>query len=213
MHVSLRIRCLQNWHRPIKFAYDRPQWLQPKRLVEELENGDWPRPSATVATRLQVRLHGSLAFTGKGHATDRAIILGLVGETPADIDADKIETYLTEVAELKSVGTFSTTYHFDPATDLIFDYDARLPAHTNGMTFSAFDDGGRRVFSKEIYSIGGGFIASAEEIDALAKADPASLNVPFPFSTSEEMLAMAESSGLTIAEMKRRNEYATDAGG
>jgi L-serine dehydratase len=150
--------------------------------------------------RIRVSLHGSLAFTGKGHGTDRAVVLGLAGQAPRDLDPDQVEDILTRMRETKRVGRF----HFDPQEDVIFDYGPALPGHSNGMVFRLFDDNSHCVFEETYYSIGGGFVQTAKEREAPQETRPA--HVPYPFANASEMLAMGKSAGLSIVEMKRANE-------
>src|SRR5690606_25508922 len=97
-------------------------------------------------------------------------------------------------------------YQFDPKADLIFDRKHPLPGHANGMQFFAFDAEGRLLLRRVYYSIGGGFVVSEEELQGLKNSEARFEDVPFPFGSAREMLEMAASSGLSIAEMKRRNE-------
>jgi len=154
---------------------------------------------------VQVRLLGSLAFTGKGHATDRACLLGLAGLSPETFDPARAEAVLAGIAAHRVLP--DTAIAFDPATDLIFDYDTPSNGHANAMQITARDGAGATVLSEVYYSIGGGFILTAAEFEA-AKAQDASArsNVPYPFQSSREMLDMAQTSGLSIAQMKRANE-------
>lgn len=161
-------------------------------------------------------LHGSLAFTGRGHATDRATILGLSGLTPETCDPDQAEQILTQVRRDHCVTPPDLPQlRFDPDRDLQFDYGPALPGHANGMTFWATDPQGDRVLSQIYYSIGGGFVlseaelAAAEAEKATAGTTPAPSDVPYPFTTAAAMLQMAQASGLSIARMKRANERAT----
>lgn len=160
-------------------------------------------------SHLHVSLHGSLAFTGKGHGTDRAVILGLAGETPQDIDPDKVEDILARMADSKSVALGDgRRLAFDPATDVIFDFGPALKGHANGMIMHV-EAGGMTVAIETFYSIGGGFVQTEAERNAtVAKGDAPPSHVPFPFSNAEEMLAMGAASGKSIAEMKRANEEA-----
>ena len=179
------------------------------RFLDELAGNDWPRPAGARVARLQASLHGSLAFTGIGHATDRAVILGLAGEQPHTVDPDRAERLLAEVAEAKSVSPPGhPAYRFDPGADLAFDRKTPLPGHANGMSFSALDADGRVLLRRVYYSIGGGFVVSEEELQRLQQRGPeaAAGDVPHPFRNAKEMLAMAAHGGLSIAEMKRANE-------
>ncbi len=157
--------------------------------------------------RLHVSLHGSLAFTGKGHGTDRAVILGLAGETPQAINPDQVDSILERMGGQKRVTLpDGRTLAFDPGTDLVFDFGPALKGHANGMIMHV-EAGGMTVAIETFYSIGGGFVQTdAERNASVAKADTPPANVPFPFSNAAEMLAMGQASGKSIADMKRANE-------
>ena len=168
------------------------------------------RPLAGTARRVSVSLHGSLAYTGKGHGTDRAIVLGLAGEQPDSVDPDRMPEILAalEAAKiLSAIGLPEVT--FDPAIDLVLDRQRRLEGHANGMIFRAFDAAGNQLAERIFYSVGGGFVLSAEELERAAETGEITSGdsaVPYPFSTAAEMLAMGEASGLSVAEIKRANE-------
>ncbi len=158
--------------------------------------------------RLRATLHGSLAFTGKGHATDRAVALGLLGWLPAEIDMAEAERQL---AELQANHVLSPEglppIAFDPAKDIVFDFGPPLPGHANGLVFAAFDADGEEILTETYYSIGGGFVVTAAERERPASAQaPDERPWPFPFKNASSMLRMASVSGLSIAEMKRENE-------
>jgi L-serine dehydratase len=159
------------------------------------------------AVRIKVTLHGSLAFTGKGHGTDRAVALGLLGWLPAGLDPDVAEAQLEELHRthvLQPSGLPALA--FDPALDIIFDFGPPLPGHANGLVFSAFAPSGAIVLSETYYSIGGGFVVTAAERDRpKADAAPDSSSFPYPFENPAEMLRMAQESGLSVANMKRAN--------
>ena len=179
------------------------------RFLDEIRNGDWPRPAGAEVKSLSASLHGSLAYTGVGHGTDRAVILGLAGHEPDRIDPDAIEGLLSLIKENKSVSPPGhPTYDFDPGTDLVMDRETPLSGHANGMSFTAHDGDGRMLLRRVYYSIGGGFVVSEDELEqakaAKGKAKPT--DVPYPFRTADEMLKMAKKSGLSIAAMKRANE-------
>jgi L-serine dehydratase len=155
---------------------------------------------------LRASLHGSLAFTGIGHATDRATILGLAGFTPESYDADRAEETLKEIAQNRRITVPGLDpLRFDPQTDLIFDYDTPLKGHANGMTLMATDAQGDITLRQVYYSIGGGFVMTEEELAAGKDTDDGA-PVPYPFKSATEMLEMARASGKTIAAMKRANE-------
>lgn len=157
---------------------------------------------------LKASLHGSLAFTGVGHATDRATILGLAGFEPATYDADRAEAALEAIKTTKLVHPPGLpALAFDPGRDLLFDYGPALPGHANGMILKATDAQGDVILQETYYSIGGGFVLTADEIaEAGGTKRNTRADVPFPFQTADEMLAMARASGLSIAAMKRANE-------
>ncbi|MCA3441734.1 MAG: L-serine ammonia-lyase [Rhodobacter sp.] len=166
------------------------------------------RASPFHPSGLRASLHGSLAFTGVGHATDRATILGLAGFEPATYDAQKAEAVLAAIRETKVIQPPGLPpLRFDPAADLLFDYGPALPGHANAMILRATDAQGDVILSETYYSIGGGFVLTdAELADAAEGKAKARADVPYPFETAEEMLAMARSSGQSIAGMKRANE-------
>ena len=160
---------------------------------------------------LRASLHGSLAFTGVGHATDRATILGLAGFLPASYDHDLAEAALAAIRDTKTITPPDLpALRFDPLKDLTFDFGPPLPGHANGMVLRATDAQGDVIYDETYYSIGGGFVLTAAELaSASAGAAPAGPAVPWPFDTGAEMLAMAKRSGLSIARMKRENELKT----
>ena len=157
---------------------------------------------------LRASLHGSLAFTGVGHATDRATILGLAGFAPDTYDADKAETALARIRETKTIEAPGLgTLAFDPSKDLTFDYGPALPGHANGMVLKATDAQGDVILEETYYSIGGGFVLTEAELaEAGGAKSKARADVPYPFESAAEMLEMARKSGLSVAQMKRANE-------
>jgi len=167
---------------------------------------DGMRDSHFTFAGVRCSLHGSLAFTGKGHATDRAMILGLAGFNPQHFDAAKAERAL---AEVNSSGVITPPglppLKFAPSSDLVFDYDKTLPGHTNGMVFHGLDPSGDVILQETYYSIGGGFVLTANEL-ANDKGPQISTQVPYPFKNAKEMVDMAEASGKSIAQMKWDNE-------
>ncbi len=155
---------------------------------------------------LRASLHGSLAFTGVGHATDRATILGLAGLRSDNYDRDKADTELARIMRdgwvaPEGLGKLA----FRPKDHLDFDYGPALPGHANGMILKGTDAQGDVVTQMTYYSIGGGFVLTEAELAAGADKDDGA-PVPFPFKSAAEMLEMAKASGLGIAAMKRRNE-------
>ncbi|MBO0132328.1 L-serine ammonia-lyase [Agrobacterium burrii] len=180
------------------------------RFLALILSDEWPRPAGANVSRLKVSLHGSLAFTGIGHGTGRAVILGLTGERPDLVDPDAMDAIIETV---EKAGTVTPpghpTYEFLAAEDLVFDKKNPLPGHANGMTFSAFDNQGRLLIKRIYYSVGGGFVVTDTELEAIKQRGKTIDNgprVPYPFSSAKEMLDMATRSGRTIAQMKRANE-------
>ena len=152
-------------------------------------------------------LHGSLAFTGVGHASDRATILGLAGFVPDTYDNDKAEAALEQIRETHTVHPEGLPeLHFNPKEDLQFDFGPNLPGHANGMILMATDAQGDVILQETYYSIGGGFVMTEGELAAGRNTDEGD-PVPYPFKSAVEMLEMAETSGKTIAEMKKANEH------
>ena len=176
--------------------------LAARRFLDRLRN------SPFKANGLRASLHGSLAFTGVGHATDRAVILGLAGFLPDSYDAEKAEKTLARIHETRQVAPPDLgPLAFDPAQDLRFDYGPPLPGHANGLILLATDAQGDVILRETYYSIGGGFVVTEAELQTgdtgTAKAD-----FPYPFDSAAAMLRMARDSGQTIANMKRANELA-----
>ncbi|MBU2531360.1 MAG: L-serine ammonia-lyase [Alphaproteobacteria bacterium] len=182
------------------------------RFLDVIRNGI-TIPGSGPPAAVRCSLHGSLAWTGKGHATDRAVILGLAGHLPARIDPDRIadiETFVHRHGRVEPEGL--PPLAFVPAQDLTFDFDVALPGHANGMIFSCFDANGRLRNREIYYSTGGGFVVTEQELqdadtspDAV-QSEQADAGFPYPFATAGDMLAMGERSGLSIAAMKLANE-------
>ena len=184
------------------------------RFLDDLRGAAEKIPGSTHPHRLWASLHGSLAFTGKGHATDRAVILGLCGLRPDTMDPDRAEEIEAEVRRSGVVHPEGLgALQFDTQNDLVFDYGPALPGHPNGMVLKALDPQGATYHQQTYYSVGGGFVVTKAEQEAEAagrKPDPGAhaVTIPFPFETAEQMLQMGAASGLSIAQMKRANEQA-----
>ncbi|WP_374659749.1 L-serine ammonia-lyase [Inhella sp.] len=166
--------------------------------------------------RVQVILYGSLGATGKGHGSDKAVLLGLAGHEPDTVDVDAIPALLDAIraGELQIVGQHRVA--FDEARDLVFKRRESLPFHANGMRCIAFDADGNELANRVYYSVGGGFIVSDEVAADGSKQKviaPDATVLPYPFKTGEELLNLAQRHGLSIAEIMRRNErhWRTDA--
>jgi L-serine dehydratase len=167
--------------------------------------------------RVQVDLYGSLALTGLGHATDRAILLGLSGHEPATIDPGAIESTVKTIRDGSSLQLAGTRpIHFDESTDQLLHRDTMFPPgaymqHPNGLRLTAFDQTGAMLVQRTFFSIGGGFITEdAPPVDTKAAATEASGGkvLPFPFHSAAELLASAEANELTISQLMLENECA-----
>ncbi len=186
------------------------------RFLDGLRGKLRDTPDAGTPTRLQASLHGSLAFTGKGHATDRAVILGLIGYLPDTLDPDEAEELEAEIRRSKRLNPKGLgTLEFDPEHDLIFDYGPPLAGHANGLVLSAFDEDGKPYMTETYFSIGGGFVVTEAELvrdKAATNKDlhdeKTAMGFPYPFGSADEMLKMGQTAGLSIAAMKRANELA-----
>jgi L-serine dehydratase len=156
--------------------------------------------------RVDVALYGSLALTGKGHATDRALLLGLAGERPANLCPDRADATVAAIRAthvLKLAGTHPVA--FDEARDIRFLQKERLPFHSNAMRFAAFDAAGAEAATCTAYSVGGG--AVVYEADIARNAPPEGLDdVPHRFCSGDDLLARAQATGKSIAELMRENE-------
>ena len=162
--------------------------------------------------RVQTDLCGSLALTGKGHATDRAVLLGLSGEVPDQVDPARIESLVNGIRVAHSLllgGTHSIP--FEESTDLLFHKDATLPAHPNGMRFRAFDEAKEELASKVYYSIGGGFIKTEAEMQAVQPSSH-STKVPYRFKSAADLLRVGEERQLAIWQIMLENEKALHGG-
>ena len=177
------------------------------RFLEDLRSGRNRIPGAHAPAKIGCRLHGSLAHTGKGHATDRAVILGLAGFSAETLEAEAAEATLAKIAAEHRVRPEGLDLAFDPGTDLVFDFGPALEQHANGMILQAWDGDGNLAHRETYFSIGGGFVKTEAEMRASdLVVDGGAETVPYPFASAAEMLEMAARSGLSIAEMKRANE-------
>jgi L-serine dehydratase len=158
--------------------------------------------------RVVVDLYGSLALTGRGHGTDRAVLLGLSGDAPDRIDPDQVEPKVRRIREQQSLRLDGRReIAFREKDDLRFRIDKTLAFHSNGMRFTAFDATGAIVARRIYFSVGGGFVV--DEVEAQHVADPPKAqHIPFPFANAAELLAHGEQSKKRIPEMMRINEIA-----
>jgi L-serine dehydratase len=180
---------------PMTAACDFVEMLARKGLLERTE-------------RVEADLYGSLALTGKGHATDRAVLLGLSGQRPRSLDpdeADRIVEAIRSTSRLNLGGRHEIA--FEEARDMRFLQRERLPHHSNGMRFAAFRADGQLLDSKVSYSVGGGAVVDE---DAIARNAPpeGAWDIPYNYHSADEMLVIAEREALTIADIARANERA-----
>ncbi|HEX8215248.1 MAG TPA: L-serine ammonia-lyase [Allosphingosinicella sp.] len=180
---------------PMTAACDFVEMLAAKGLLES-------------AHKIEVDLYGSLALTGKGHATDRAILLGLSGQRPHMMNPDEADLIVNSIRETGSLQLAGKhRVQFDEARDLRFLQRERLPHHSNGMRFTALSEEGSSLDSKISYSTGGGAVVDEA---AIARNAPPEGNwdMPYNYGCADELLAITEREGLTIAEIARANERA-----
>ncbi|MEF7617477.1 L-serine ammonia-lyase [Aquincola sp. MAHUQ-54] len=160
--------------------------------------------------RVHAQLYGSLGATGKGHGSDKAVLLGLAGHEPDTVDVDAVPSLLQAIAAAGSVALHGEhTIAFDAATDLHFHRRESLPFHANGMRFEAFDGQGAGLANRVYYSVGGGFVVS-DEVAADGSRQkaiaPDATVLPLPFTSGAELLAVCAREGLSIAQVMRANE-------
>ena len=163
--------------------------------------------------RVKCELFGSLGATGKGHGSDKAVLLGLAGHEPDTVDVEAVPALLEAIRAGRRLvlggGPGGAAIAFDEARDLVFHRRQSLPFHANGMRLSAFDAAGAELAARAYYSVGGGFVVSDEVAADGARQKvvaPDATVLPLPFRTGAELLALTQAHGCTIAEVMRRNE-------
>src|SRR5512143_479641 len=165
---------------------------------------------AARTARVQADLYGSLGATGKGHGSDKAVLLGLAGHEPDTVDVDGIPALLQATRDQGRIALAQgPTIAFDERRDLLFHRRESLPFHANGMRFAAFDGSGERLAERTYYSVGGGFVVSAEVAADGTRhktVAPDTTVLPHPFHTGAHLLALTAQHGCSIAELMRRNE-------
>lgn len=172
------------------------------RFVETLRDEGLLRRTARVETRL----YGSLALTGKGHASDRAILIGLSGKEPDNLCPDEGDRIVAAIREEKRIVLGGTQVaRFDEDRDLLFLQKERLPHHSNGMRFEAMDADGAALMSAVYYSVGGGAIVGEDDIARNAPPE-GGWDLPYDYHSGADLLAIAQSEGLSIAEIAMANE-------
>ncbi len=161
-------------------------------------------PEPACVAEVWAELYGSLALTGKGHATDRAVLLGLMGEEPATVDPETVEA---QVAQFEATGALLLLGQHPVRVRLQWAKETMLPpgartVHPNGMRFTAWDRQGKQLAAQTWFSVGGGFVVR----DGEAPATGPMAALPYPFQSAAELLSIAEAAGKTIAEVMLANE-------
>ena len=174
------------------------------RFVEGLRNAG----QLGVAERLKVELFGSLGATGRGHGTDKAVLLGLMGEQPETVDTDRVPARVQQVHDDRQVVLpDGRTLPFEPTEDLVFHRRKTLPFHPNGMRFTALAGDGGILRERTYYSVGGGFVVNEEAAGAdRIQADDTTL--PRPFHSAAELLQLCARDGCAISDLMLVNEQA-----
>ncbi|NZA28308.1 L-serine ammonia-lyase [Luteimonas sp. SJ-92] len=156
--------------------------------------------------RMRAEVFGSLALTGRGHGTDKAVMMGLEGHWPHLIDPDVIPPALERIrggGRIRLHGEHEIA--FEEKRDLLMNKRQKLPFHTNGMRFAAYDAQGSEIASRDYYSVGGGFVVNQDEA-AEDRIVADTTRVPYPFSSGDELLQRARDNGITIAQLMFANE-------
>ncbi|GFZ76707.1 L-serine dehydratase [Pseudohongiella nitratireducens] len=178
----------------------------PMKAAAIFSNSLYENNLSTACYRITIEMYGSLAATGAGHGTPKAIILGLQGEAPETVDVDSIEQRVNEVRESGLLTLADdVTINFSYRDDLIMHRDEVLPFHPNGMRFTAFDKNNEALHYRIFFSVGGGFV-----IDESASGDQILVEnpiaQPWPFTSAKELLAMCRKSGRSISSLMLENE-------
>jgi L-serine dehydratase len=180
--------------------------MGPMRAAHQFALGLQRDGLLAATTYVAVRLYGSLALTGAGHGTDRAVLVGLEGADPETVDPDSIEPTLQRIrstGRIQLLGQHEIA--FDEPMQLLFMVHERLPRHSNGMRFTALDAKRNVLREEDYYSIGGGFIVRGDEEEAHDTTGTHRM-VPFPFTSGAELLALSRENGLEIFELVLANE-------
>ncbi len=154
--------------------------------------------------RVRVDLYGSLALTGRGHATDKAVLLGLCGQVPDKVDPNRVEVMIAAIRsgqQLSLAGQVDVPFH--EGDDLVFHMTEALPAHPNGMKAAVFDGAGNILAAETYYSVGGGFVVREGQGTA---STGQTVEPRYPFISASELLAIGTRTGLSIADIMRENE-------
>ncbi|MBU6246415.1 MAG: L-serine ammonia-lyase [Xanthomonadaceae bacterium] len=169
------------------------RWLDEKGVIDRV-------------ARVRAELFGSLAMTGRGHGTDKAVLLGLEGAHPDTVDPDAIPDALARIRKTHRIRLLGRhEIAFDEKADLVFNKRQKLPFHTNGMRFCAYDAQGNELATRDYYSVGGGFVVNHDEA-AEDRIVADTTEQPYPFASGDELLRLCEQHGLSIARLMLANE-------
>lgn len=172
--------------------------------------GDFAATLPDDVARLRVTLYGSLAWTGKGHATDRAVMLGLAGLRPDTVEKTQADACIERATVEHQLCLNGKDIAFDPQTDVVFDYETPATFHPNTMQLDAFDAQGALLARQRVCSVGGGFVVAEEQL--AQQTVPDEPPVPFDFVCARELLDLTRQTGLSIAEIVLANEVALRPG-
>lgn len=179
---------------PMRAALQFAGHLQEENLLPQVE-------------AVRIELYGSLGATGRAHGCDKAVLLGLLGETPETTAVDEIPNKLESIRTTQRLDMLQThAIAFDEGRDLVFHKRKRLPAHVNGMCFRALDGAGHPLGEKTYYSVGGGFVVAPDEQGNLTVQEDDSVAVPYPFRSGQELLDLCAAQGLSISGLMLENE-------
>jgi L-serine dehydratase len=164
-------------------------------------------------TGVKVELFGSLGFTGKGHSSDRAVLLGLEGEDPSTVDIDTMGARVAQIALTRRVSLLGEhEVDLDPAEHLLFHRREKLPLHSNGMRFTARGAANAVIAERVFYSVGGGFVVDHAGAPADGSPPADQVVVPYPFNSADELLRLASEHGMAISTLMLANEQALEPG-
>jgi len=178
----------------------------PMRAARMFVHGLQTSGQLAAVARVQTDLYGSLGATGKGHGSDKAVLLGLLGETPDDVDPDAVPALLAGIRSEKAIALMhAQRIALDEKRDIVFHRRESLPFHANGMTLVAFDAAGATLREKTYYSVGGGFVVNADAIGNEHLVEDTTV-LRHPFKSGDALLALCRSTGLSIAQLMLENE-------
>ncbi len=186
--------------------------IGPMRAAKSFVDGLSKLGKIDSVVRLKIELFGSLGATGKGHGSDRAVLLGLLGELPETVDVDSVAERVEQIratrrialcsADCKSSGHQIT---FNEPKDLVLHRRKTLEHHSNGMRFVAFDGEGNELYNKVYYSVGGGFVVNEAAMGADRIVEDVT-ELPYPFDSAEQLLALTSKHKMSISDLMLENE-------